>query len=286
MFLRASSIKINAEGGLEIIPDFCRIWTTLSRRRETKGHVSIMDIISKLSFLKEEERRITDGLKEVLMRFNHTLDSMEKERLSFEDEILKITAGRNEIKEDLKVIIRNTLVYEINIAKVRKKLEELEMKSASIKKYYESLFNGPVSNIFAVNNPDVEKKVTVDGAIDKFAQDDTEKVELLEKKRELMVAMNMIFSRYESEIGEVEKEKKMAMEMEGNFVKKDGDARKQKKILMSSFKTYSDEIKKYKMKLASAIDKEIKIVEEFTMVLKNIGAAVKISKRVSDILVG
>lgn len=286
MFLRASSIKINAEGGLEIIPDFCRIWTTLSRRRETKGHVPNMDIISKLSFLKEEEGRITDGLKEVLVRFNHTLDSMEKERLSFEDEILKITAGRNEIKEDLKVITRNTLVYEINIAKVRKKLEELEMKSASIKKYYESLFNGPVSNIFAVNNPDAEKKVTVDGAIDKFTQDDTEKVELLEKKRELMVAMNMIFSRYESEIGEVEKEKKMAMEMEGNFVKKDGDARKQKKILMSSFKTYSDEIKKYKMKLASAIDKEIEIVEEFTMVLKNIGAAVKISKRVSDILVG
>lgn len=243
-----------------------------------------MDIISKLSFLKEEEGRITDGLKEVLVRFNHTLDSMEKERLSFEDEILKITAGRNEIKEDLKVITRNTLVYEINIAKVRKKLEELEMKSTSIKKYYESLFNGPVSNIFAVNNPDAEKNVVVDGTTDIPAQEDIEKVELLGKKKELMVAMNMIFSRYESEIGEVEKEKKKAVDMEDNLVKKEADARKQKKILMSSFKTYSDEIKKYKMKLTSAIDKEIEIVEEFTSVLKNIDRAVVVSKEVKDIL--
>jgi len=64
--------------------------------------MEMIDIIAELNYLKEEKNKVTGEVKELLDRFDNTLKHKEKERLSFEDEILKLSGNRDETKEKLR----------------------------------------------------------------------------------------------------------------------------------------------------------------------------------------
>jgi chromosome segregation ATPase len=277
-------------------------------------------ILSRLNNLKEEEKKVTDEVKGLLDRFNSALDSKEKERLGLEDEIIKLKANRDETKENLRTANKNILVYGFNLDRVRQRLGELEQKGASVKKYYEGLLMGPVPNIITVHNPSLEienqevstadlketdsrplnsllpplpllspekegDRESIGGEGTTKPADDSKKIELLKKRKELMTAMDTIFSKYETEIKEIEDEKKRLRDIEDTIVKKDEGAKRQKEILTNSFIAYSSEIKRCMEKLQSSANEEIKIIGEFYRIIKGIDkAAIIVSKDVSDIL--
>ncbi|MBI3813304.1 MAG: hypothetical protein HY279_02395 [Nitrospinae bacterium] len=251
-----------------------------------------INILSKLNSLKEERQKVAGEAKELLERFDTVLEYREKERLRLEDEISKLTSNRNEAEEKLKALTKNILIYEINLNEVRQRLGELENKGASVKKYYEEILTGPVSNIFtfkeglgigesgAKDNPaDMNIQTNPDECVS-----DTKKTELLGKKKELMEAMDSIFSKYESEVKEIEDEKNRLKAVEDDILKKDEKAKKQREILTNSLEAYSEEIKGCRENLASSIHEEMTIIEEFSRIIKNIDRAVIVSDEVKDIL--
>ncbi|MBI5750387.1 MAG: hypothetical protein HZA00_14820 [Nitrospinae bacterium] len=238
--------------------------------------MEMIDIIAKLNYLKDEENKVTGEVKELLERFGNTLERKEKERLSFEDEILKLTGNKNETKENLRAVTKNILVYKINLAKVKERLDELDRKNISIKKEHEELLSRPMANIVPLS----QSESAVIGS-------DISNVEMrgLAKTKEVFItAVDNIFGKYESEIEEIEGEKKRLKGIEDNIIKKDEEAKRQQEILTNSLKAYSDEIVKYKNELRASIIEEMRIIEEFNRVIKNIDRAVIVSDEVKDIL--
>ena len=238
--------------------------------------MEMIEIMAKLNYLKDEENKVTGEVKELLDRFDHTLERKEKERLSFEDEILKLTGNRNETKENLMVVTKNILVYKINLAKVKDRLDELDKKSISIKKDYEDILSRPMANIVPLSQSESAAVGTDIGNVEMRGFAKTKEV--------FITAVDNIFSKYESEIEETENEKKRLKESEDNIIKKDEEAKKQQEILTNSLKAYSDEITKNKNELRSSIIEEMRIIEEFNRVIRNIDRAVIVSREINDIL--
>ena len=238
--------------------------------------MEMIDIIAKLNYLKDEENKVTGEVKELLERFGNTLERKEKERLSLDDEILKLTGNRNETKENLRAVTKNILVYKINLAKVKERLDELDKKSISIKKDYEELLSRPMANIVPLSQSESAAIGSDIGNVEMRGFAKTKEV--------FITAVDNIFGKYESEIEETENEKKRLKEIEDNINKKDEEAKKQQEILTNSLKAYSDEITKYKNELRASIIEEMRIIEEFNRVIKNIDRAVIVSKEVKDIL--
>jgi septal ring factor EnvC (AmiA/AmiB activator) len=230
--------------------------------------MEMIDIIERLNYLKEEENKVTGEVKELLERFDNTLKQKEKERLGLEDEISKLGGNKNETKENLRAVTKNILIYKVNLDRIKDRLDELDKKSISIKKDYEELLSRPMSNIFTIE-PDI-------GSV--------EMVELSKTKKGLITAMDNIFGKYESEIEEIENEKKRLKGIEETIIKKDEEAKRQEEILTNSLKAYSDEITKYKNELRSSIIEEMRIIEEFNRVVKNIDRAVIVSDEVKGII--
>jgi len=237
--------------------------------------MEIIDIIEKLNYLKDEEKRIAGEVKELLERFDLALERKEKERLGFEDELLKLSRNRNETRENLKTVTKNILVYKINLSKVRGRLDELEKKGISIKKNYEELLSRPIANIVPLSQSE--------SAIGSYISI-VEMRGLAKTKEVFITAVDNIFGKYESEIEEIEGEKKKLKGIEDNIIKKDGEAKRQQEILTNSLKAYSDEITKYKNELRASIIEEMRIIEEFNRVIKNIDRAVIVSDEVKNIL--
>ena len=238
--------------------------------------MEMIDIIAKLNYLKDEENKVTGEVKELLERFGNTLERKEKERLSLDDEILKLTGNRNETKENLRAVTKNILVYKINLAKVKERLDELDRKSISIKKDYEDILSRPMANIVPLSQSESSAIGSDIGNVEMRGFAKTKEV--------FITAVDNIFGKYESEIEETENEKKRLKEIEDNINKKDEEAKKQQEILTNSLKAYSDEITKYKNELRASIIEEMRIIEEFNRVIKNIDRAVIVSKEVKDIL--
>ncbi len=254
--------------------------------------MEMTNILSRLNSLKEEKQRVAGEAKELIERFDTVLGYREKERLKLEDEISKLASNKNEAEEKLKALTKNILIYEINLNEVKERLAELETKSSSVKKYYEDILTGPVSNIFAFKEGlAVEGVAAKDSAADlniqanpSAVESDIKKTELLGKKKELMEAMNGIFGRYESEAKEIEDEKNRLNAVEDDILKKDEKAKRQREILTNSLEAYSEEIKRCRENLASSIQEETMIIEEFAKIIKNIDRAVIVSDEVRDIL--
>ncbi|MBI3585246.1 MAG: hypothetical protein HY096_15020 [Nitrospinae bacterium] len=238
--------------------------------------MEIIDIIAKLNYLKDEENKVTGEVKELLERFGNTLERKEKERLSFEDEILKLTGNKNETKENLRAVTKNILVYKINLAKVKERLGELDRKSISIKKEHEELLSRPMANIVPLSQSESAAIGSDIGNVEMRGFAKTKEV--------FIIAVDNIFGKYESEIEETENEKKRLKEIEDNINKKDEEAKQQQEILTNSLKAYSDEIAKNKNELRSSIIEEMRIIEEFNRVIRNIDRAIVVSKEVKDIL--
>ncbi len=237
--------------------------------------MEIIDIIEKLNYLKDEEKRIAGEVKELLERFDLALERKEKERLGFEDELLKLSGNRNETRENLRTVTKNILVYKINLSKVRGRLDELEKKGISIKKNYEELLSRPIANIVPLSQSE--------SAVGSYISI-VEMRGLAKTKEVFITAVDNIFCKYESEIEEIEGEKKKLKGIEDNIIKKDEEAKRQQEILTNSLKAYSDEITKYKNELRASIIEEMRIIEEFNRVIKNIDRAVIISDEVKNIL--
>lgn len=250
------------------------------------------NILSKLNSLKKERQKVACEAKEILERFDTVLEYKEKERLGLEEEISKLTSNKNEAEEKLKVLTKNILIYEVNLDEVRQRLDELENKGASVKKYYEDILTGPAANIFAFKEGSTveaagAKEAPADSNIEvkpDEAEPDIKKTELLGKKKELMEAMDSIFNKYESEIKEIEDEKNRLKSVEADILNKDEKAKKQQEILTNSLEAYSEEIKGCRENITSSIQEEIKIIEEFAKIIKNIDRAIIVSDEVKDIL--
>ena len=154
-------------------------------------------------------------------------------------------------------------------------MDELEKKGISIKKNYEELLSRPIANIVPLSQSE--------SAIGSYISI-VEMRGLAKTKEVFITAVDNIFGKYESEIEETENEKKRLKEIEDNINKKDEEAKKQQEILTNSLKAYSDEITKYKNELRASIIEEMRIIEEFNRVIKNIDRAVIISDEVKNIL--
>ena len=238
--------------------------------------MEMIDIIAELNYLKEEKNKVTGEVKELLDRFDNTLKHKEKERLSFEDEILKLSGNRDETKEKLRSVTKNILVYKTNLAKIKERSDELDKKGMSIRKDYEELLSRPMADMVTLSSsesPNIGSDIS-----------SVEKMEFAKTKKAFITTADNIFGKYESEIEEIESEKKKLKEIEDSIIKEDEEAKKQQEILTNSLKAYSDEITKYKNELRSSIIEEMRIIEEFNRVIKNIDRAVIVSKDVNDIL--
>ena len=240
---------------------------------------NIENIGGENSAARERGESVAREYERVVNTFNKVLIFKEKVRLSVEHRISEIGSFLASNEGQLNTLFRNIEIYELNISKSEKNLEELLIEETNIKEKYNSLLQGASMETVGVST--LEEEGT---SKENLCKSGPSTENLIQQRHHFLDHLNSSFQRLDNDLQEISFLRTQMLDARSKILEKKNQALEQKAILDENRQEYEEERKTLELDLKISIKEEEALTLEYAQLINKVESSIVLSEDIDRIL--
>ena len=228
---------------------------------------------------RERGTSVAREYERVVNTFNKVLLYKEKIRLSFEHRICELDNDLTRIKDQLETLSRNIEIYELNISRSSKNLQELLVEEANAKETYNSLLKGASiepKEVLSVEEELVDEK-SLHGS-------QTSMENLIQQRHHFLDNLNSSFQKLDNDLKSISSLQTEMLNARSEILNKKQQALEKKIILEENKRVLEDERKILSTDLKISNKEEEVLTLEYAQLINKVEGSIVLGDDIDRIL--
>ena len=244
-----------------------------------REYANLENIACENSAARERGESVAREYERVVNTFNKVLIFKEKVRLSVEHRISEIENFLVNNEDQLNTLSRNIEIYELNISKSERNLEELLIEETNIKEKYNNLLQGASMEAVGVSALEEEG-----ASQENLCESGSSTENLIQQRHHFIYHLNSSFQKLDNDLQAISSLRTQMLDARSEILDKKTQAFKQKAILDENRQEYEEERKRLELDLEISIKEEEALTLEYAQLINKVESSIVLSDDIDSIL--